>query len=66
MNTEGDLHVEPINDLHPHIASGGACPCKPKAKWNEGTFVWVHNSYDGREHRELGHRKEICEVCSAN
>jgi len=46
------IHVLPINDKKPHIESI-ACKCRPVIEVNKhGECVVVHNSWDGREHKE--------------
>jgi len=59
-------HVEPRNDLHPHLANGLPCPCKPKTTLTDDSsgFVIVHNPYDGREHSEPDHDRPSCAVCT--
>ena len=41
-------HVYPINDLKEHTLDE-FCECNPE--WHE-EGMWVHNSFDGREHIE--------------
>lgn len=65
IGTEDDYSVIPINDIHPHIEQGGSCPCRPRVIFESGKFIWVHNSYDSREHKEDGHNKKICEICKS-
>ena len=46
----GDIHVQPIQDLHEHEQSR-ACWCAPRCEkepWWAYTLV-IHNSMDGRE-----------------
>lgn len=45
---EGPYHLYPINDLEEHRLDE-FCKCKPV--WTE-PGMWVHNSFDGREHVE--------------
>lgn len=46
-------HICPENDLREHVTDDGClCPCLPVRHWEE-LNVWVHNSYDGREVREV-------------
>jgi hypothetical protein len=50
------LHVTPENDLREHVCdSVGLCPCLPTRSF-EDSNVFVHNSYDGREVREVVER----------
>lgn len=46
------IHVIPVNDLKEHIDSS-TCECKPKIiSEDDCEMICVHNSYDGREHKE--------------
>lgn len=48
-------HIYPINDYYEHKLKGTKCNCKPVVKFDEnGERLIVHNSYDGRENRNLG------------
>ncbi len=55
MTNDDRIHVVPINDLRPHIASPN-CWCKPTED-DEYPDVWVHNSMDEREQYEQGRNK---------
>ena len=62
-----EYHVEPIDDLHPHLGPGygTSCPCKPRVVLVDGAQpLVVHNSYDGREHQEPDHSRENCATCT--
>ncbi len=44
-----DVHVIPIGDLKPHSAAGH-CKCQPTAETQpNGSRLWTHNAWDGRE-----------------
>ena len=45
-----DIHVLPLNDLHPHVETR-ECWCVPtsKATWDGHALVVIHNSADLRE-----------------
>lgn len=45
------VHILPVNDIHEHLEIE-ACPCKPKIILENGKYIIVHNSYDGREKSE--------------
>ena len=47
MSTEEPYHVYPISDLKDHRLDE-FCECNPV--FEDG--IWIHNSYDGREHVE--------------
>ncbi len=42
------IHVTPLNDLKKHSEDFG-CECKPKMVPENGVWIVVHNSFDGRE-----------------
>lgn len=42
------IHVTPVDDLKPHKESVD-CKCEPTIKVESGTFIIIHNAYDGRE-----------------
>jgi hypothetical protein len=45
-------HITPSNDLKEHNESS-TCECNPKLKvLDNGDMLFIHNSYDGREHIE--------------
>jgi hypothetical protein len=44
-------NILPINDLKEH-SENSTCECKPKVIYENGEMIVVHNSYDGREHKE--------------
>lgn len=47
------IHITPINDLKEHTDET-TCECNPRVeKLEDGEFMCVHNSYDGREGLEL-------------
>lgn len=55
-------HVLPVNDLYEH-QEDEYCPCNP-VKTDEGSgYMFVHNSYDGREHNEPDHQIKGCDFC---
>lgn len=63
----GELHTWPRGDSHEHLILR-VCPCKPRIVITGKTIgdkraIWVHNSYDGREHRERDHEKQFCDIC---
>lgn len=50
-------HIYPLNDLVDHDTDGDGCVCGPvdvPVERDDGSYAWlvVHNSLDGREHRE--------------
>jgi hypothetical protein len=47
-----NIHTLPVDDIHEHIEEGWICPCKPKVKLVNKTYLIVRNSYDGREKDE--------------
>lgn len=50
------MHVTPENDEREHVLDeDGLCPCLPTRSFDESN-VWIHNSYDGREVREVVER----------
>ena len=54
-NADGtEINVIPENDVKRHIY-GDMCKCRPtKEAADDGTPMYVHNSYDGREAYENG------------
>jgi hypothetical protein len=46
-------HVIPINDLSEHVEDAGNCNCKPELIIENGSMIFIHNSFDGREGIEL-------------
>lgn len=51
--TPGAIHVVPLNDLVEHV-DDQECLCQPKlhTEYENYTvvgYIWVHNSWDGRE-----------------
>ncbi len=46
------IHIVPTNDLKEHEESS-TCECLPELIVENGTMLFVHNSYDGREIIEL-------------
>jgi hypothetical protein len=51
---DGQAHVIPHNDSRLHDADT-LCPCCPEVDEDDGLVT--HNSFDGREAYEEGHRK---------
>ena len=50
---EDEIHVFPVDDLFPHDTENGIeCMCNPNRDF-ENPNVIIHNSFDGRELREL-------------
>ena len=47
------FHVIPLRDLKPHRSSE-LCECVPKIELRENGWLIIHNSFDGREHFEVG------------
>lgn len=45
-------HILPINDLKEHEESS-TCYCYPEVKFVDGEMFIVHNSFDGRELKEV-------------
>lgn len=46
-------HIYPISDYREHTLEGTTCDCRPSVQFENGEMLVIHNSYDGREHREL-------------
>lgn len=44
-------HVLPVNDIKEH-KEDSTCECKPKVIFENGDMIFIHNSYDKREHME--------------
>lgn len=44
-------HVTPIDDILPH-AQESTCECCPCLREVDGSMVFIHNSFDGRESLE--------------
>ena len=52
------FHVVPRNDLREHDCNRMECWCRPTLNDEEdGGYIVVHNSMDGREYFETGERK---------
>lgn len=52
------LHVYPLDDLRDHeTGEGVTCWCRPRLEDEGAACIVVHNSMDGREDFETGHRK---------
>lgn len=52
------FHIVPQNDLREHKCNRLECWCNPiLANQDEGGYIIVHNSMDGREKFETGERK---------
>lgn len=50
---EEKWHVYPVNDIRMHMTEGFMCWCHPRIQEQEnGDYVVVHNSLDGRELKE--------------
>lgn len=49
----GEIHVIPVDDLRPHVRDR-RCWCRPEEDAGDG--IWAHNSLDGRERIEVGHK----------
>jgi hypothetical protein len=49
----GDIHVYPIEDLMEHTTDSADCPCDPRVEVDGARLIVIHNSYDGRESREI-------------
>lgn len=45
------INILPINDLQEHTENS-TCECNPKIEFENGEMIIIHNSYDGREHKE--------------
>lgn len=45
------IHIVPTNEEH---SLESTCPCEPKLDIVNDTFMFIHNSFDGREFLELG------------
>ncbi len=56
------IHVLPINDSKEHEESE-ICSCKPEIKTHSkdgtefGSWMIIHNAFDGREWNELGDKR---------
>jgi len=46
------INVLPINDIKEH-KEDSSCDCQPKVIFESGEMIIIHNSYDGREKREM-------------
>lgn len=47
------FHVYPLNDTKEHDLETSMCKCWPELKIENGELIIVHNSFDGREYRQL-------------
>lgn len=51
-------HILPINDLEEHEKDGVVCKCRPEIRIeDEYNWLIVHNSFDGREWKELADKR---------
>ena len=48
------LHVLPVNDIKEHVEES-TCNCCPALKMENGEMIFIHNSYDRREEKEVGY-----------
>lgn len=53
---EHELHLVPVQDIHPHYLGGDHCTCGVEQD-SEFEHYWKHKAFDGRESYESGHRK---------
>lgn len=57
MTTDNEfekLNVYPLNDIQTHRFDEH-CMCNPVCEANDGVLIITHNSFDGREFKELNH-----------
>lgn len=45
------INILPVNDLKEHTENS-TCECRPVVEFSNGEMLVIHNSYDGREHKE--------------
>lgn len=60
MDNASIVHVVPLNDLLEHVDTGNGsdCLCVPRIeRTTYGAVIVIHNSFDGRENHEHGHRR---------
>jgi len=50
-----ELHLVPVNDIHPHFLGAGNCTCGV-VQDDEFDHYWKHKSWDGREAYETGRK----------
>ena len=50
---DSDIHVLPIDDLLPHEDVGTGCICDPEIEVYGADLIIIHNSFDGREEKEM-------------
>lgn len=63
LEYNGEIHCIPISDIGIHRVSKW-CPCRPEiADECDHGAVYTHNSFDGREHREVDHNRSTCPTC---
>lgn len=46
------INILPINDIKEHTEDS-TCECRPTIEVVNGEIIIIHNSYDGREMKEL-------------
>ena len=51
-----NLNILPINDIQPH-RHDEHCICNPSTKEYNNVLIITHNSFDGREFKEIERRK---------
>ena len=47
-------HILPVNDIKEHTEES-TCICCPQLKIENGEMIFVHNSFDRREEKEVGY-----------
>ncbi len=48
------VHSYPVNDRMPHNTDSPDCKCNPRIIHVKNGMIVAHNSFDGREFREMG------------
>lgn len=51
-NNMETYHILPVDDTEPHEESEN-CKCCPVVEYQYGNKIVIHNSFDGREHKEF-------------
>lgn len=53
IKKQNNLHVYPLSDKLEHNTESNLCLCNPRTEPQpDGTYLIIHNSFDGREYQE--------------